>query len=124
MKAEPPAVGETARFADIAELFLRVRVNYIYVTNPEGRFVGAVSLHDIKPYLGDPALAEFVRARDVVHEDFPRLRPDESLSDALGRFLGVTAERLPVVGADGRLLGSLSKGDLLLTLVEKRKMPI
>ena len=34
-----------------------------------------------------------------------------------------TAERLPVVGADGRLLGSLSKSDLLLALVEQRKKP-
>ena len=63
-------------------------------------------------------------ARDILREDFPRIGPDQTLSDALGLFLGFTAERLPVVAPDtGRLLGSLAKGDLLLALVEKRRKP-
>jgi CBS domain-containing protein len=41
----------------------------------------------------------------------------------LGKFLNFEAERLPVVDAEGKLLGSLSKGDLLLALVELRKKP-
>jgi len=83
-----------------------------------------VSLHDIKPYLGEPDLAELVIARDILHEDFPRVAPDQRLAEALGGFLGIVAERLPVVGADGILRGSLSKSDLLLALVEKRKKPV
>jgi CIC family chloride channel protein len=124
MRTKPPVVPETARFAEIAQLFLGVRVNNIYVVNSEGRFLGVVSLHDIKPYLGEPDLAELVIARDILHEDFPRVRPDQPLAEALGGFLGIVAERLPVVGEDGRLRGSLSKGDLLLALVEKRKKPV
>jgi len=92
------------------------------VRDDEGRFLGAVSLHDIKPYLGQLDLAELVIARDILREDFPKIGPDQSLSEALGAFLGLTAERLPVVAPDtGRLLGSLSKSDLLLALVEKRR---
>jgi CIC family chloride channel protein len=121
MRREPPTIPEAARFTEIANKFLSVRVNNLYVVNPEGKFLGAVSLHDIKPYLGQLELAELVIARDIMREDFPRIGPDQSLSDGLGRFLGVTAERLPVVAPDtGRLLGSLAKGDLLLALVEKR----
>ena len=121
MKADPPVLAPSARFADIAQKFLSVRVNNLYVVDEAGRFLGVVSLHDIKPYLGEPDVAELVLARDILHEDFPRLGPDQSLSEALGGFLGITAERLPVVGPEGKLLGSLAKGDLLLTLVEKRK---
>ena len=87
------------------------------------RFVGAIALHDIKPYLADAAVAEHVVARDIVLEDFPRVGPHQSLGEALAAFVGLTAERLPVVGADGRLLGSLSKSDLLLAMVEQRKRP-
>ncbi len=123
MKSDPPTLELSARFSDIAARFLGVRVNYLYVTDENRRFVGAISLHDIKPYLGDPALAELVLARDIVHEEFPKVGPDDSLAEALGRFLGLVAERLPVVAADGRLLGSISKGDLLLTLMEQRKKP-
>jgi CIC family chloride channel protein len=46
----------------------------------------------------------------------------DSLSDALGKFLANEGlQRLPVVAADGSLLGSLSKNDLMLALVEHRK---
>ncbi len=123
MKADPPVLAVTARFAEIAQRFLSVRVNNLYVIDAAGRFLGVVSLHDIKPYLAEPEVAELVLAQDIMHEDFPRLGPDQSLSEALGGFLGITAERLPVVEPGGRLLGSLAKGDLLLTLVEKRKSP-
>jgi CIC family chloride channel protein len=121
MKPRPPVAPQDARFDEIARTFLGVRVNNLYVTGPDGRFLGAIALHDIKPYLADAALAELVLARDIVHEDFPRVGADQSLTEALAAFVGVTAERLPVVGADGLLLGSLSKSDLLLAMIEQRK---
>ena len=103
-------------------MFLSVRVNNIYVTNSDGRFLGAVSLHDIKPYLGDADLASLVIASDIMREEFPRIGPEQSLSEALGAFLGQHIERLPVIEpTHGQLLDSLSKSDLLLSLVEKRQ---
>ena len=123
MKAKPPTLSRHARFSEIARMFLGTRVNNLYVTDAEGRFLGAVSLHDIKPYLGEPDLAELVIANDILREDFPRLGPESTLSEALGRFLNFEAERLPVVEASGKLVGSISKGDLLLALVEMRKKP-
>lgn len=123
MKRKPPTIPRGAHFAEIARMFLSMRVNNLYVTDTGDRFLGAVSLHDIKPYLGEPELAELVIASDILRDDFPCVAPDASLSDALGLFLNFEAERLPVVGADGKLLGSLAKGDLLLALVEVRKKP-
>jgi CIC family chloride channel protein len=123
MKPSPPCTTVDARFDEIAQVFLGVRVNNLYVTDGAGRFLGVIALHDIKPYLADAALAELVLARDIVLEDFPRVGPDQSLGDALAAFVGLTAERLPVVGADGILLGSISKSDLLLAMVEQRKKP-
>ncbi len=123
MRADPPVVSPSAPFAEIARTFLAVRVNNLYVVDEAGKFVGVVALHDIKPYLGEPDLAELVLARDILREDFPRVSPEQPLTDALGGFLGLVAERLPVVDADGLLRGSLAKSDLLLALVEKRKAP-
>jgi len=122
MRRDPPMVGATARFAEIARMFLSVRVNNLYVTGAEQKFLGAVSLHDIKPYLGDPDLAGLVIASDIMRDDFPRIGPEQTLSEALGAFLGHSFERLPVIEpGSGRLLGSLSKSDLLLALVERQK---
>src|ERR1035437_7877382 len=97
MKANPPTIQSAARFAEIAEKFLSVRVNNLYVCDPDGRFLGAVSGHDIKPYLGQLDPAELVIARDIMREDFPRLGPDQTLSEALDLFLNNPVERLPVV---------------------------
>lgn len=123
MRPDPPVVSPTARFADIARMFLRLRVNNVYVVDDAARFLGVVSLHDIKSYLSEPDLAELVIARDILREDFPRVAPDQPLTEALAGFLGIVAERLPVVDPDGSLRGSLAKSDLLLALVEKRKKP-
>jgi CIC family chloride channel protein len=124
MKSKPPTLNRNAHFAEIAQRFLATRVNNLYVTDTQGLFLGAVSLHDIKPYLGEPELAELVIANDILREEFPRVGPESTLSEALGRFLNFEAERLPVVDSSGKLIGSLSKGDLLLALVEMRKKPL
>jgi chloride channel protein, CIC family len=120
IKPNPPTVQPTARFADIARLFLSIRFNNIYVINEQGQFLGAVSLHDIKPYLGESGVAELVLAGDILREDFPRIKTDQALSEAMGMFFGSDVQRLPVVDGNGLLLGSLSKNDLMLALVEKR----
>lgn len=123
MRLNPPVVAPNARFADIARMFLNVRVNNLYVVDETGRFLGVVALHDIKPYLGEPDLADLVIARDILREDFPRVAPEQPLTEAFANFLGIQAERLPVVQSDGTLRGSLAKSDLLLALVERQKKP-
>lgn len=122
MKPNPLAIQPTARFAEIGEKFIASPVNYIYVTD-NGRFVGAVSLHDIKRYLNSPHLAELVIAEDIVRDRFPTVRPEASLAEAMERFAHHDGERLPVVGnsGDNRLLGTISKTDVILALAGSSK---
>ncbi|WP_415910705.1 ClcB-like voltage-gated chloride channel protein [Oleiharenicola sp. Vm1] len=119
MRADPPTLARTASFGEIGRAFLANRVNNLYVTEPDGRFVGVVSLHDIKPFLQQPDIAEVVLANDILRDDFPTIRADQPLSDGLKRFREVSAERIPVLDAEAKLLGSLSKTDVLLALAEK-----
>jgi len=124
MKPNPLAIQPTARFAEIGEKFIASPVNYIYVTD-NGRFVGAVSLHDIKRYLNSPDLAELVIAEDIVRDRFPTVRPEASLAEAMERFAHHDGERLPVVGnsGDNQLLGTISKTDVILALAGSSKSP-
>ena len=95
----------------------RNRFNHLYVADHD-RFIGAVSLHDVKNYLNTPELAKVVIARDVLHDSIPVVRPDASLIEALERFRHHDNERLPVVNdsATKRLIGTIAKTDVFLAL--------
>ncbi len=120
-KPQTSAVRPTSRFEVIAQEFLQSREEEIYVTNTEGRYAGAISLHDIKPHLSDDAVATHVIAEDLLREDVPAVAPSASLADALRVFAMHAGQTLPVVEAGtGRLTGILVKNDLLLALLEGR----
>lgn len=122
MKPDPPQVMASARFADIARLFVSNRVNNIYVTDETKRFLGVVALTDIKPYLNEPDLAELVLASDIVRHHVPSIEAEHSLDQALGGFLRSEVQRLPVVTTDNLLVGSVAKTDLLLAIEERFRL--
>ena len=119
MKTAPVEIRENARFAEIGRAFIQNRFNYIYVTDSQHRFCGVVSLHDIKCYLNEPHLAELVIAHDILRKEFPSVTTDVTLAEALDQFLQHDGERLPVLGKDQHLEGSISKTDILLALAER-----
>ena len=118
MKPLPVRLHENARFSEIGRAFIQNRFNYLYVTDDKERFCGAISLHDIKSYLNSPDLAELVIARDIIREDFPTVPSSVTLAEALDKFLHHDGERMPVLGIDRRLEGSISKTDIILALAE------
>ncbi|MEA3188785.1 MAG: chloride channel protein family [Chthoniobacter sp.] len=125
MKADPPTVLTTARFDEIAQTFITHRFNFLYVVDDQRRFRGAVSLHDVKPYLADPHMADFVIAADILRENFPTITPRTSLAEALECFARFDGERLPVVDAEtAALLGRVSKSDVILAIAERSKEPV
>ncbi len=123
MKTSPPSVPESAPFLEIAASFVASRFVNLYVTDDEGAFKGVISLHDIKGYLTNKELANLVIARDLLRTTFPTITPDAPLGQALTAFLKIETDRLPVVEnrENCRLVGSVSKRDLLLALAEQNK---
>jgi len=125
MKADPPVVQVTAGFTEIAQNFISHRFNYLYVVDAGRRFLGVVSLHDIKPYLNNPEMADVIIAEDILREDFPTVTPNTPLTQALETFAHYDGERLPVLQeADHKLLGRISKSDLILAIAERSKADV
>ena len=125
MKANPLTISATAGFAEIGQKFITTRFNYLYVTR-DGKFLGAVSLHDIKNFLNAPELAKVVIAGDILREHFPVVAPDATLIEALERFTHHDGERLPVVSRSNgyeQLIGSVSKTDVILALAGSTARP-
>jgi chloride channel protein, CIC family len=121
IRRDPITLPPNAIFAEIEKSFLQNRYQHIYIVGKEMAFLGAVSLHDIKEFLEQPELANMVIAADIMKEDFPRISRLQPMADALEKFSEVDAERLPVVDNldSQRLIGSISKTDIMLHLAGK-----
>jgi CIC family chloride channel protein len=121
IRRDPVTLLSDATFAEIAKTFVQHRLQHIYIVGKEKQLLGAVSLHDIKEFLDEPELAQMVIAADLMNERFPRISPVQGMGEALERFSEVHSERLPVVEnfSTLRLIGSISKTDIMLHLAGK-----
>jgi CIC family chloride channel protein len=118
MKPDPVAVLETAGFEEIAGVLAAHTFKHLYVVDHDRRFLGAIALQDLKPFLQDKDMPRMVIALDIMRDDMPTLASDASLKESLDIFSRHDGERLPVLDnlTDRRLLGALAKTDVLLTL--------
>jgi CBS domain-containing protein/mannitol/fructose-specific phosphotransferase system IIA component (Ntr-type) len=58
-------------------------------------------------------LPAYVRAQDIMCTDFPRLGDTETVSDAIDMFCREGMSELPVVDADGDLIGLVTEAELI-----------
>jgi chloride channel protein, CIC family len=123
IRQDPVTLPKNATFAEIAQSFVQNRFQHIYITDKDRRLLGAVSLHDVKAYLDRPELETVVIAADIMDENFPRISPLQGMGEALQKFSEAQSERLPVVDNlhNQRLIGSISKTDLILHLAGNRQ---
>ena len=114
MHDDVEAVKERDPFKKVVEYFLHTPRNFLYVTDDERRFVGAISLHAIKDVLSAGQALDVVIAADLV-EPFETVTPNEFLADAMEKFWRQHAERLPVVQDDDsrKLIAWVSQRDLI-----------
>jgi CIC family chloride channel protein len=117
MKKDPLCLNETASFAQVAAALASHTFKHLYVVDNEKRFLGAIALQDLKPFLQDKDLPEVVIALDLMRDDIPVLTSDASLKESLEIFSRHDGERLPVIdnAANRHLIGALAKTDVLLT---------
>ncbi|MFI9186515.1 CBS domain-containing protein [Streptomyces goshikiensis] len=122
-------VTAAAEFKEIATAMERWKVTAVPVIEGEGRVVGVVSEADLLTKeefhaqgpslieqmrrLGDTAKAGSVRAEQLMTSPAVTIRPDATLPRAARLMADRHIKRLPVVDADGTLLGIVSRADLL-----------
>jgi CIC family chloride channel protein len=125
IKRDPLTLPQNATFAEIAQTFVQHQFQHIYVIDDNRRLLGAVSLHDVKAFLDRPELETVVIAADIMDENFPRISPLNTMADALKKFSETRSERLPVVDnlTFQRLIGSISKTDIILHLAGEESRP-
>jgi CIC family chloride channel protein len=106
-------------YRKVVETFLSGRRQRLFVVGDDRRLLGAISLHDIKHVLEHPEEMTAVVAHDLMVPVGTVVTKDERLHRATQLFAQSDYERLPVVDAEGRLLGVLSKRDLMAVYAQE-----
>ncbi|MDR3097565.1 MAG: ClcB-like voltage-gated chloride channel protein [Paraburkholderia sp.] len=90
-------VRADATVQDMTRVFLEYPVKYLYVTDDNDRFLGAVALADITSDLLQKRDTSSKHASDYIKPSFDVLTPDMPLAVALQHFMSFQGERLPVI---------------------------
>lgn len=104
-------VAPTASFDDLASTFLHRREDEVVVVE-EGRPLGLVDIQDIKQAMLDPTRRGDATARALCRP-VPTVRTDTTSHEVMALFYETSLEVLPVVDADGKLIGMVSEHDLV-----------
>jgi len=107
-------VTPSARFDEVLLRLLEVPPGTdLYVTDSDSKLLGTIVLDSLKGHIPDHSLLNMTVAADVMDTAIKPVSPDLSLSELAARFANTALEKLPVVDGNGRLLGTISKGDIL-----------
>jgi CBS domain-containing protein/PII-like signaling protein len=132
------AASPQTSLRDLVEILLRKRRNAIPIVDQDQRVVGIVTNRDLVERGGLPLRLELLRAlgapedpavsghlaalhgegrtaESIMTRDVTTIAPDVPLPDAAQMMLVRRLKRLPVVDHDGRLLGMVSRFDVLRT---------
>ena len=117
MHAPTAALHEDTCILDAAATLLREDVPSAPVVDRDGRLVGVLSERDCLKLLaeGDPVDHDVPRGTvgDVMTREPATLPPDLDVAYAAGRFLREPYRTYPVVDDAGRLLGEVSRREVL-----------
>jgi CIC family chloride channel protein len=112
-------IREGQSVAQLKEAFLRYRWPHVYVLDAERHFLGAISLHDLTPLIGEAERNEATWPAGIVRLDYPRVHDVTPAWQVLETFAQHPGERLPVLDREGRLLGHVTKTDVVLMFRER-----
>jgi len=118
MVTEPKTLEVTATAQEAGELLSRTEVRAVYVCE-SGRLIGVVTRKTLVREVVAPGRdPRTTLLRDIAEEPWWTVRSDEPIEQAFHYLEDKDAERVPVVEADGRLAGVLSRSVLQRRLAE------
>lgn len=115
---------EGMNMEDALKLLVNNKVTGLPVVNGKGEMVGIISEYDIIASVGKAKKLEpeafqgnlpYTKNVEAVNEDTP-------LQDVLERFITAKCRRLPVLDSKGRLVGIISRRDVMKVLYYRAKV--
>jgi len=113
LRDDPPTIVKGQSLHELEAVFLSRRWQNVYVLDAAGCFVGAVSLHDFSPVLRASDDHAVPLPERLIRLDYPFVLDTAPAWQVMETFTRHPGERLPVLSADRRLLGYVTKTDLV-----------
>lgn len=111
---------------DVLKLLVNSRITGLPVTDAEGRLLGVVSELDVlKQISASPTLdADTFRQPMVYSSQVETITDGATLGEVTERFLKTPFRRFPVVDRDGRLVGIITRRDLMRVYFYRARLGI
>ncbi len=105
-------VPEGASLESIIWTFKTENAPYLHVVNGQGVLSGIISFRDIRPVLQEEGLMQLLIAKDIATQNPATVQTEDTLQTALDIITNKGVSQLPVVSADGTLIGSLTESTI------------
>lgn len=121
MLAHPASVRPEQTLVEAVRIMCEQHVRELAVTDDAGRVVGMLTEADVRRSVGDPATYvatshHGIDVQDVMDTGIPPIRDDRPIAEIAHYFADARLEALPVVDANGALVGVMSYLDTLNAL--------
>jgi CBS domain-containing protein len=111
--ATPWAIGR-----DLALQLLSGMHSGLPVVDGRGKVIGVVTEFDLLRAVHEGKDLQTVKAEEIMSRTVVCARENDALDDIIAKMMEHHIIRLPVVGADGKLIGVIARADLLRHLIE------
>jgi len=113
LRHDEASISQNAPFDALVNLALSVPRNVIFTLDDHSRLTGVISLQDLKHVLRDPRELTYAYHVTDFMEPVTPIVISQSLDMVVDRFVETGHDRLAVVDAEGRLVGSLLHSDVM-----------
>lgn len=113
MQQEPDILYEGAPLQQVFETFRQKNAPYLHLVDKNGELTGIISFRDLRSVFAEEYLDNLLIAKDIATTCIETVRDEDIVLEALHRMAEYSISQLPVVGADGKLIGTLREQDVL-----------
>jgi CBS domain-containing protein len=118
------AVKSTTTVEEALKIMINARITGMPVVDDEGKMIGVVSEFDILKQIASEKQMKAKKFHEPIRfsKKSTSIREDTPLSEIIEKFLELKFRRLPVVDGKGKLLGIITRRDLMRVFYYRSKL--